>query len=160
MTPEHFLLAENDWVPNNPDLPVLVYRRVEHGNCEDVASAFEKRFEGNGWPPDWRDTIYDYHHYHSTAHEALGIAAGQATLELGGPHGRKVDVTAGDAIILPAGTGHRRISQTEDFLVVGAYPEGQSWDIWRDAPSREVRERIRTLQIPLHDPVTGEDGKP
>jgi uncharacterized protein YjlB len=82
---EEFLLEANGWVPNNPTLPVIVYRAVEHGDCEEIARAFDKRFADHGWPPDWRDTVYDYHHYHSTAHEALGVAAGKATLELGGP---------------------------------------------------------------------------
>ncbi len=160
MTPEHFILPENGWVPNNADLPILVYRAVEGGGVgEGMAEAFERRFQANGWPPDWRDTIYDYHHYHSTAHEALGVAAGKATLELGGPDGLRLDVQAGDALILPAGTGHRRISQSEDFLVVGAYPKGQRWDICRDAPSPEILARIRHLLMPPRDPVTGEEGE-
>ncbi len=150
---EEFLLEANGWVPNNPTLPVIVYRAVEHGDCEDIARAFDKRFADHGWPPDWRDTVYDYHHYHSTAHEALGVAAGKATLELGGPQGQKVKVSAGDAIILPAGTGHRRIESSADFLVVGAYPAGQKWDICRNAPSPEARKRIRTLPYPGQDPV-------
>ena len=154
MTRERFILQENDWVPNNRDLPVLVYRRVESGDCEAVARNFEQRFAAHGWPPDWRDTIYDYHHYHSTAHEALGIAAGRATLMLGGPDGREVEVRAGDALILPVGTGHCRIEASEDFLVVGAYPEGQDWDIYKEAPSPEMRERMASLATPC-DPVTG-----
>lgn len=121
-----FLLGENDWVPNNARLPVILYRGVENGSCETIAKAFEDRFALNGWSPKWRDTIFDYHHYHSTAHEALGIAAGHATLELGGPGGRQVDVAIGDALLLPVGTGHRCISQSKDFLVVGAYPDGRT----------------------------------
>ncbi|WJY25823.1 cupin [Alteriqipengyuania flavescens] len=134
MTSECFMLAANGWVPNNSQLPVIVYRAVERGDCDEIARAFERRFGRHGWPPDWRDTVYDYHHYHSTAHEALGVAAGHAVLELGGPRGRRMDVSAGNALVLPAGTGHRRIHSTEDFLVVGAYPAGQEWDICCTAP--------------------------
>jgi uncharacterized protein YjlB len=148
MKAEQFILDENGWVPNNPGLPVLVYRGVEQGDCESVAHAFERRFEANGWPPDWRDTIYDYHHYHSTAHEALGVVVRSAKLAIGGPSGREVPVAAGDAIILPVGTGHWRISSSEDFLVVGAYVEGQACDICREAPSDEARHRMATLPIP------------
>lgn len=123
-----FLLAENDWLPNNERLPVVIYRAALEGESEDVAEQFEMLFDTNGWKPDWRDGIFDYHHYHSTAHEVLGVFAGTATLELGGPGARRVDVAPGDALMLPAGTGHRCATASPDFQVVGAYPQGQDWD--------------------------------
>ncbi len=60
--PETFILTENDWVPNNPALPILVYRELAGGDCEELARHFEGRFAEHGWPPQWRDTIYDYHY--------------------------------------------------------------------------------------------------
>lgn len=159
MKVERFVLPEHDWVPNNPQLPVLIYRgAAEASDCEQTAAAFEAMFERNGWPPQWRDGVYDYHHYHSTAHEALGVAAGSATLTIGGPGGRDVDVRAGDALLLPAGTGHRSVKASEDFFVVGAYPEGQDWDICREAPSAETRQRMREVPVPIVDRVSGEVG--
>jgi uncharacterized protein YjlB len=152
---DRLTLGNNDWVPNNPRLPVIIYRQAVDGSSERSAELFEKIFERHGWRPDWRDGIFDYHHYHSTAHEALGVFAGSATLELGGPKGHIVDVEAGDALFLPTGTGHRSMVSDPDFQVVGAYPRGQSWDICRTAPDREARKRMESLPDPDHDPLTG-----
>ena len=154
MNIEATLLAQNGWVPNNPRLPVLLYRAVIDATEKQAAERFERLFAGNGWCPDWRDGVYDYHHYHSTAHEALGVFAGNATLELGGPGGACVDVSVGDALMLPAGTGHRCLQASDDFQVVGAYPEGQDWDICTDADDTAHR-RIEGVPDPKKDPATG-----
>jgi len=157
MKADHFILTRNEWVPNNARLPVIRYREaIEH--ADRLAELFETLFEQHGWPPDWRDGIYDYHHYHSTTHEALGIASGSATLVLGGPHGRQVDVVAGDGLVLPAGTGHCCIKASDDFLVVGAYPDGFDWDVCCKAPSPADRTRIDGLPIPTCDPFAGING--
>lgn len=139
-------------VPNNPRFPALVYRQVFASDQGDLATAMEHRFQENGWPPAWRNGIYDFDHYHSEGHEVLGIAQGSAELVLGGPGGRELEVNAGDVLLLPAGTGHRCLSASSDLLVVGAYPPGQSGDILRDAPTGEVRSAIRRLARPACDP--------
>lgn len=65
---------------------------------------------------------------------------------------------AGDAVVLPVATGHRRLEVSDDFMVVGAYPQGQDWDICREAPSDEARQRMRALPVPAEDPILGKDG--
>jgi len=151
-------LEARGFVPNNPKLPALIYEGAFDADDPNLASVMEKRFEENGWPPQWRNGVYDFHHYHTQGHEVLGIAAGSAKLVLGGEGGREIDAKAGDVLVLPAGTGHRRVSQSNDLLVVGAYPPGQSADIRRDAPTSAMLHRISTLNFPLRDPVRGEDG--
>ena len=151
-------LSRNGWMPNNDRLPVLVYRRAFDPHAHDLVDAMEGTFTAHGWPPQWRNGVYPFHHFHSTAHEVLGFAAGTGQLMLGGEHGHTLTVSGGDVLVLPAGTGHCRLSASADFLVIGAYPPGQHWDICRMAPDAVAVERMRTLPFPPSDPVGGPSG--
>ncbi|HCH38591.1 MAG TPA: cupin [Enterobacter sp.] len=153
ITPRTLMHSAREWVPNNPHLPVLLYKGVITDG--DRASQFEQRFADNGWPPQWRDGVFDYHHYHSNGHEVLGIARGAARLIVGGPGGEEIEAEAGDALLLPAGTGHCRISATDDFLVVGAYPPGTDVDLCKQAATPAMLARIVALPFPERDPVNG-----
>ncbi len=93
--PELLHLTRNGWMPNNAHLAVLLYRRVVSPSQKDPVSDFEALFQWNGWPPQWRNGVSNFHHYHSTAHEVLGFAAGNATLVLGGENGKQIEVQAG-----------------------------------------------------------------
>jgi uncharacterized protein YjlB len=142
-----------DVIPNHPAFPVLVYRGV--AGLDDPAAA-RALFARHGWGGSWVDGVFDFHHFHSNAHEVLAVVAGGATLELGGPQGDSFEVSASDVLVLPAGTGHRRASATGGFTVVGAYPRGQEdYDLLREADAA-ARERIAALPVPPEDPVGGD----
>jgi uncharacterized protein YjlB len=146
-------------VPNNPKLPLVVYR-LALTPSDHLASHFEKCFAENGWTNSWRDGIFDYHHYHSNTHEVLGVAQGEARVRFGGESGEGLTLSAGDVAILPAGTGHKRESASDDFLVVGAYPDGRDYDICRGDPAEHDRAvaRIAQVSLPKQDPVFGGRG--
>lgn len=158
--PRLFRLEPGPDVPNHPELPVLVYEGVVPAQrMRDAASFFEERFAASGWGGTWRNGIYAFPHYHSTAHEALGIARGSAIVRLGGAGGVTVEVKAGDLLVLPAGTGHERLSSSPDLLVVGAYPPGQRFDLLRGGEDVEgARRRIAAVPLPPTDPLFGPEG--
>ena len=153
---ETYHFADDGTVPNN-SLPLVVYRGVLPDGG-DRAAFCEALFARNLWPDPWRNGIYSYHHYHSTAHEVLGIARGHARVRLGGENGQSVELRAGDVVVIPAGVAHRREAASGDLLVIGAYPRGQHPDICMAEPARHDRAAatIAAVPLPATDPVTGE----
>lgn len=154
------LASDDGTFPNNETLPVVVYEGAFVFGDRSHAALIESVFQANGWGGLWRNGIYSYHHYHSTAHEVLGVADGAARVQLGGDEGRTFEVEAGDVIVLPAGVAHKNIDATSGFLVVGAYPAGQQWDMNYGKPNErpQVDRNIEQVPLPSSDPVYGQEG--
>src|ERR1700753_1128034 len=110
---ETHVFADDGTVPNNSILPLLLERGAL-GTEGDLAERCEAMFDANGWPGAWRNGIYGHHHYHSTAHEVLGIARGSARVRLGGENGATVELRTGDVVVIPAGVAHKRESASGD----------------------------------------------
>lgn len=155
------MLRDDGTFPNNPSLPIILYRRVcKLPNNGHAATILERVFAANGWCHSWRNGIYNFQHYHSTAHEVLGCFSGQAQTQLGGPHGVLFTLRRGDVLVLPAGTAHKRTRASSDFTVVGCYPDGQHYDMkyGRAGERPSADENIARVPLPPADPIFGASG--
>jgi len=158
--PMQLFFKDDGQIPNSR-YPLLIYKNAFELRGDEGASWLEKHFREQNWTNSWRNGIYSFHHYHSTSHEVLGIYSGSALVHLGGEQGQKVKIEAGDIIIIPAGVGHKNLS-SENLGVVGAYPDGRSWDINTGKPGERpgTDKNIASLPIPETDPFTGKSGLP
>lgn len=154
--PLAFTFRDDGAIPNSR-LPLLVYRNAVPAD----AAAIERLFAANHWPPAWRDGVYPFHHFHSTAHEVLGVARGEVAVLFGGPGGEVLRAQAGDVIVVPAGVAHCRQGQTDNLLIVGAYPaNGPGPDLRRGDPAEHdaAVRAITAVPAPAADPVQGPAG--
>ena len=159
-SPLTLLFAAGD-TPNNPRLPLILYRgAVDVAGARDPAALFEDLFARNGWGGSWRNGIFGFRHYHPAGHEVLGIASGRVEVEFGGSTGKRVELAAGDVAILPAGVGHMRTAASRDLLVVGAYPVRNDSAHARpgELADAEALARIARVPVPDKDPVHGAAG--
>lgn len=155
-----YLFADDGFIPNNPTLPLLVYHGALTLPGKNPAAAIEALLAANLWGNSWRNGVYRYHHYHSTAHEVLACYSGSVTVKMGGESGVTLAVKQGDVIIIPAGVGHKNLGNSPNFGVVGAYPPGQNWDLLTGDPGERPRagQNIARVPLPPADPVYGATG--
>lgn len=152
-----FTFDDDGYIPNNPELPVILYSGVFKQHPMEI----EPTFKLNNWRNSWIDGVFDYHHYHSNAHEVLGVRAGSAMLLIGGKYGEPVEVRTGDVLVLPAGTGHKKLKCSANFEVVGAYADGKEYNL-KTGQSNErpqVLKDIQNVDVPSMDPVFGLQGQ-
>ena len=142
------LLAPSGDIPNHPRWPLLVYPKVI---ADPRPEDFEELFTKNAWPAAWRNGVHPFHHFHSNAHEALGVYSGEVTVLFGGEGGITLTAVPGDVIVLPAGTGHKKLSSRGRLGVVGAYPQGAH-------PDTCTTHKAAAAPLPACDPVRGARG--
>jgi uncharacterized protein YjlB len=145
------VLFDNDGiVPNHPRWPLIIHRRsVRFRGGFDPATIIDTLFASNGWGRSWRDTIYNFVHYHSQTHEVLGVARGDAVAEFGGIKGKRLKVGAGDIVVLRASPdqGEPELSSRGRLPAIGHCTDT------RDL--REAMKRIAKVKRPPRDPVHG-----
>jgi len=154
------LLPAHGAISNHPRWPLLVYPGAVALSGSDPAAVFERLFDRNRWPAAWRNGVFPFHHYHSTAHEALGVYSGEVTVQFGGDDGVVVTARPGDVVVLPAGTGHKKLASHGALGIVGAYPEGQHPDTCTPlvTNARRSAEAVARVPLPTCDPVFGANG--
>ena len=158
-TVQSFKFEPDGEIPNN-SLPLLLYPQVLPPALRSP-SACQALFRENDWVGNWVDGVFDYWHFHVTGHEVLGCVAGEAEIGFGGDAGVEVTFKAGDVVAIPAGVGHKRLSEKRGgFTVVGGYPPGQSGRITRpgEYPLAEAVRLVAALPLPKSDPVSGPEG--
>jgi|SRR5690625_936391 len=158
---ETIYIQENLPYPNH-DLPVLYYSKgmEDLANSPDAAQKVKEHLENNGYTNSWVNGIFSYHHFHSNTHEVLVCISGEAMVQLGGPEKDTYRFEKGDVLLLPAGTAHKKIEASEDFQIIGAYPDGIEPDMEKGENEnfQELRERIASVPIPESDPLQGVEG--
>jgi len=162
-TPEPIAIkfADDGRIPNNPVLPLVLYRgTIALADLSEPEKLIETTFAGNGWGDMWRDGVYSYVHYHSMIHEVIGVARGNAVIRFGGAKGERIEISPGDVAILPAGTGHQCLTQTTDFVVVGAYPPSGKYNLCRGSKAEHAKAIVSIPKVPFPatDPVFGPNG--
>ncbi|WP_141433754.1 cupin domain-containing protein [Bacillus sp. 03113] len=148
-----YRFEDDGTIPNNPTFSVMIYQQPFKGRTDKIIDIFKH----NHWSNSWTNGVYNFQHFHSNAHEVLAIRAGHGKIQIGGEKGKIIEVSAGDVIVLPAGTGHKRIEASDDFSVIGAYPNGVSYDLQKKA-NNQLRENIQQVSRPDTDPVYGNEG--
>jgi len=155
------MFADDGRIPNNPVLPFVLYRGgIDLTGTPDPEIVIEKAFAANGWVDMWRNGIFPYVHYHSMIHEVMAIARGRATVRFGGDRGVDIQIVPGDVVVLPAGTGHQRLTQTPDLVVIGAYPPNGKYDLCRGSKADHAKAlaAIANVPLPATDPAFGPKG--
>ncbi len=157
---ETHLLKDDGVIPNNDRLPLVIYRSAvpDVGSADECVRFFQGVFATHGWGHGWVNGIYSFHHYHATCHEVLGVAAGAAEVQFGGPSGPVLALETGDAVTIPAGVGHCRRDRRAGLVVVGAYPKGQDdVDLRRATASDRAIALgfIPQVALPSLDPIAG-----
>ncbi|KAH3911574.1 hypothetical protein HBI56_163010 [Parastagonospora nodorum] len=171
LTPLNSLRLSTHFIPTHSLLPNTTPHShplyIYHAAFSPTTSpsTLESHLAQHGLTPQWRYTMYTTTHYHSTTHEILCVFSGRARLLFGGdsnPGRVEAEVGAGDAIVVPAGVGHRLVEDLGvggGFEMVGAYPEGCYWDMCYGKEGEEEKARrvggVEWLKV---DPLYGEDG--
>lgn len=141
--------------------PVIIYHEVfSRTNTDEIAKYLEKVGVVN---VEWIATLWPMSHFHTTCHEFIVVIRGKAKICFGhiqNPSRYEPVLSAGDAVIVPAGVSHRKLDQyTRDLEMIGAAPHNTSVDWCYGRKDEEPRwNAISQLKWYEKDPIYGKKG--
>ncbi|KAL4969942.1 cupin domain-containing protein [Aspergillus stella-maris] len=159
-----YFLGPTPHAPNS-GLPIIHYRGVlPEPLTEESVTEFLTR---DRWEKRGTWGHIPIRHFHPNSHECYGIFQGFSKLLLGvggsdTAGGLKVNVRAGDVIVLPAGTAHSCAESSKDYRYIGVYPQG--CPRWRNEMGSKsidlasLRKETENVSMPEADPVYGVGG--
>ncbi|KAH6717206.1 hypothetical protein BKA61DRAFT_573262 [Leptodontidium sp. MPI-SDFR-AT-0119] len=157
-------IPRHNLIPNTSiqKKPLLIYHSCFPMSAS--ATSIEAHLKAVGVViPQWRYTLYDITHFHTTTHEVLCVCSGRAKICFGheaNPEKLEVIVEKGDVLIIPAGVGHKLLDDFRSgFELVGSYPRGMHCDMCCGKKSECSKVNgIAGLPWFEKDPVYGDDG--
>jgi uncharacterized protein YjlB len=112
-----FLFKDDGIIPNNPNLPLVLYRSPSGLRANSTRRVCSKSFSSATAGAIAGGMAFTITRIIITC----AAVRAETRVRLGGAKGRGLKLNAGDVVILPAGTGHERPGSA-DLLVIGAYP--------------------------------------
>jgi uncharacterized protein YjlB len=161
--------GDNETTIANSPLPVVFYRglagfvdplREEMRTCNSIKTLIGY----NGWGLEWieKGAVFQHIHFHSNRHEILLVLHGSAQLALGGGSDPALFCVAqGDAVAIPAGVAHCRVSNKDpNFVVAGLYPPGPKLNFLEPSvcSRNKVLRDAAKVRMPDTDPFWGYHG--
>lgn len=157
------IIPAHGLTPNSAALnkPLLIYHQAFPPSAS--VGSIETYLTSTGVvTPQWRYTMYNTSHFHSTSHEVLTVFSGSAKLCFGGeenPERVEPVVEKGDVMVVPAGVAHRLLEDRGGFQMVGSYPKHFNWDMCYGRKGEEEKvENIKKLAWFTRDPIYGDEG--
>lgn len=156
-------ISAHNLIPNTSiqNKPLLFYKSAfKNASASQIESHLS---EVGVVDPQWRYTMYSTSHFHSTSHEVLCIASGEAKLCFGhedNPKRVEEVLTKGDVVVVPAGVAHRLLEEIKSpFEMVGSYQRGMNWDMCYGKQGEETKiKKIGGLGWFDKDPIYGDGG--
>ena len=158
--PLALMFADDGSIPNNPRLPFLVYR-----GAIDLTGTPNRRSDREDLRPSrlGRDVAQRHLSLRALSFDDPRGARHRARPRQGAvrrQRGRGCSTSAGDVVVLPAGTGHQCLWAAPELWSSAPIRKSGKYDLCRGSKAEHANavDTIPSVPLPDTDPVFGEDG--